>query len=75
VTIVLQHEQRLAGLLVDEVSDIVTVAVGDIQPTPDLASTAQDGFVCGLISMNRELISKVSVEHLLFRTVQATVAA
>jgi hypothetical protein len=25
--------------------------------------------------MNRELISKVSVEHLLFRTVQATVAA
>ena len=75
VTIVLQHEDRLAGLLVDEVSDIVTVAVGDIQPTPDLASTAQDGFVCGLISMHGDLISKVSVEHLLFGTVPATAAA
>lgn len=68
VTIVLQHDDRLAGLLVDEVSDIVTVAAGDIQPTPDLASTAADGFVCGLISMNGELISKVSVERLLFGT-------
>jgi purine-binding chemotaxis protein CheW len=65
VTIVLQHGERLAGLLVDEVSDIVTVAAGDIQPTPDLASSAGDGFVCGLISMNGELISKVSVERLL----------
>jgi purine-binding chemotaxis protein CheW len=76
VTIVLQHGDRLAGLLVDEVSDIVTVAAGDIQPTPDLASTAEDGFVCGLISMNGELISKVSVERLLYgATVPADVAA
>jgi purine-binding chemotaxis protein CheW len=66
VTIVLQHGDRLAGLLVDEVSDIVTVAAEDIQPTPDLASTAEDGFICGLISMNGDLISKVSVERLLF---------
>jgi hypothetical protein len=35
----------------------------------------QDGFVCGLISMNGDLISKVSVEHLLFGTVPATAAA
>ncbi|MDP2259391.1 MAG: chemotaxis protein CheW [Caulobacter sp.] len=66
VTIVLQHGDRLAGLLVDEVSDIVTVAPEDIQPTPDLACTAEDGFVCGLISMNGDLMSKVSVERLLF---------
>ena len=66
VTIVLQHDDRLAGLLVDEVSDIVTVAPQDIQPTPDIASTPQDGYICGLISMNGELISKVSVERLLF---------
>lgn len=74
VTIVLQHEDRLAGLLVDEVSDIVTVAAEEIQPTPDLASTAQDGFVCGLISMNGDLISKVSVERLLFGAAPAAVA-
>jgi purine-binding chemotaxis protein CheW len=66
VTIVLQHDDRVAGLLVDEVSDIVAVSPEDIQPTPDLASTPEDGFVCGLISMNGELISKVSVERLLF---------
>ncbi len=65
VTIVLQDGDRLAGLLVDEVSDIVTVAPEDIQPTPDIASTPADGFICGLISMNGELISKVSVERLL----------
>lgn len=66
VTIVLQHDDRLAGLLVDEVSDIVTVSAEDIQPTPDLAGAAEDGFVCGLISMHGDLISKVSVERLLF---------
>lgn len=66
VTIVLQHGERLAGLLVDEVSDIVTVAPEDVQPTPDLASTPEDGFICGLISMNGDLISKVSVERLLY---------
>ena len=66
VTIVLQHGERLAGLLVDEVSDIVTVSADAIQPTPDLACTGENGFVCGLISMNGELISKVSVERLLF---------
>lgn len=39
------HGERLAGLLVDEVSDIVTVVPEDTQPTQDLASTPEDGFV------------------------------
>ncbi len=65
VTIVLQDGDRLAGLLVDEVFDIVTVAPEDIQATPELASAAATGFVCGLISMNGDLISRVSAERLL----------
>ncbi len=44
----------------------VTNLRGAILPTPDLACTAEDGFVCGLISMNGDLMSKVSVERLLF---------
>ena len=42
VVIVLQHRDQLKGVLVDSVSDIVTVRPEDVQPVPDVSGAASE---------------------------------
>jgi purine-binding chemotaxis protein CheW len=52
VIIVAQVGERAAGLLVDSVSDILSVEDTSIQPTPDVASQLARMFVRGVIAMD-----------------------
>ena len=65
VTIVVKVGSRLVGLLVDAVSDILTIAVNSIQPTPDVACDQVKTFVRGLISIEGRMISEIALERLL----------
>jgi purine-binding chemotaxis protein CheW len=65
VIIVAQIASQLVGLLVDAVSDIITVAVGDIQPTPDVASELVKTFVQGILAIDGRMISLISLDHVL----------
>lgn len=65
VIIVTHIGTRLAGLLVDAVSDILTVTDAMIQPTPDVACDTVRSFVRGILAMDGRMISLVSLDRVL----------
>jgi purine-binding chemotaxis protein CheW len=65
VIIVAQIGSQMVGLLVDAVSDILTVTDDLIQPTPDVASDTAKTFVRGLMAVEGRMISLISLDHLL----------
>jgi purine-binding chemotaxis protein CheW len=64
VIIVTHIGNRLVGLLVDAVCDILTVARGAIQPAPDIDSEASV-FVRGLLPVDGRMISLISLDRML----------
>jgi len=65
VIIVAQVNNQQIGLLVDEVSDILTTNEKDIQAAPDVSSELVRSFVRGLLSLDERMISLISLDHLL----------
>ena len=66
VIIVAQIAKQTVGLLVDAVSDILTINDGNIQPTPELAPTDQiKTFVRGLLPIDGRMISLLSLDRVL----------
>ncbi|HQT38055.1 MAG TPA: chemotaxis protein CheW [Acidocella sp.] len=65
VIIVAQIEQQQVGLLVDAVSDILTLNEDHIQPTPDVASDLVKTFVRGLLPVEGRMISLLALDHVL----------
>ncbi len=65
VIIVAQIGVQTVGLLVDAVSDILTVTDDAIQPTPDVASDTARAFVRGLLSIDGRMVSLLALDHIL----------
>ena len=65
VIIVAQIGEQVVGLLVDAVSDILTVTDDVIQPTPDVASETAKSFIRGLIAIDGRMISLIGLERVL----------
>ncbi len=65
VIIVAQISGQVVGLLVDEVSDILTVTDDVIQATPDVACDTVRAFVTGLIALEGRMISLISLDQIL----------
>ena len=64
VIIVVKAGERTIGLLVDAVSDIMTVTAADIQPTPDLARDNRSFFVEGIAVIDQRMVTILSMEKL-----------
>jgi purine-binding chemotaxis protein CheW len=65
VIVVIQSGERTIGLLVDGVSDILTVTASDIQPTPELAREADSEFVEGIAVLSERMVTILSMEKLI----------
>jgi purine-binding chemotaxis protein CheW len=65
VIVVVKVGDRLIGLLVDAVSDILSITSSLIQPPPDLACDRVKSFVKGLISVDGQMISEIALERLM----------
>ncbi|OYV30870.1 MAG: chemotaxis protein CheW [Acidocella sp. 20-61-6] len=65
VIVVVQIAHQQIGLLVDAVSDILTVSDSSIQPTPDVTSDLVKTFVRGLLPVDGRMISLISLEQIL----------
>ncbi len=65
VIIVVQVGSQVVGLLVDAVSDILTVRDEEILPPPDVASDMAKKFVSGLLAMDGRMISLLSVDSVM----------
>ncbi len=64
VIVVVQAGERTIGLLVDAVSDILTVTAGEIQPTPELVRDAETAFVEGIAVLGERMVTILSLERL-----------
>jgi purine-binding chemotaxis protein CheW len=72
VIIVTQVDAQLVGLLVDGVSDILSISKASVQPTPDVGSELAEKFVKGLIAVDGRMISLIDLEDVLPRTMRET---
>jgi purine-binding chemotaxis protein CheW len=65
VIIIAQVGSQTVGLLVDAVSDILTVASGSIQATPNVASELARAFMKGVIAMEGRMLSLIALDSVL----------
>jgi purine-binding chemotaxis protein CheW len=65
VIIVTQIGRQIVGLLVDAVSDILTVTDDLLQPTPEVASGLAKIFVRGVLAVDQRMISLIALDHVL----------
>ena len=63
VIIVVAIGTRIVGILVDAVSDIVTLPKGDIKPVPIMEGSAADDCLDGLVTVHEQMIALVSIER------------
>lgn len=64
VIIVVQVRDRIVGLLVDAVSDILTVTDDLIQPTPEIASDLERSFARGILAIQGRMICMIELESI-----------
>ncbi|OWV96655.1 chemotaxis protein CheW [Rhizobium sp. R72] len=62
VIIVAQVYQKVVGLLVDAVSDILSVTEDNVQPTPEIASELQRQFARGILAIDKRMICLLELE-------------
>ncbi len=64
VIIVTQVHDKFVGLLVDAVSDILTVTDENIQPTPEVSSELDKSFAKGVLAIEGRMICLIELESL-----------
>lgn len=72
VIIVTQVGNQSVGLLVDAVSDILTITSDTIQPTPDVASELARAFMKGVLAIEGRMISLIGLDSVLATTREAS---
>ncbi len=65
VIVVVQHDDRVAGLLVDGVQETFQVDAGLLKPPPAMGSTATDRFVDAILPLEGRMLSRLVVGSLL----------
>lgn len=62
VIIVAQSGQKIVGLLVEAVSDILSVTNDIIQPTPDVSSDFERTFARGVLAIDKRMICLIELD-------------
>jgi purine-binding chemotaxis protein CheW len=70
VIIVAQIGPQVVGLLVDGVSEILTVTPDMVQPTPDVASDIAKTFVRGVLAIEQRMIGLIALDEILPKTLR-----
>jgi purine-binding chemotaxis protein CheW len=75
VVIIVSVGDRIIGLLVDAVSDILTVNSNEIRPVPEMDRTVSAEFLSGIITVNDSMVVMLSLENLFSRSALAAASA
>ena len=59
-----QGQEQVVGLLVDAVSDILSVTSENIQPTPEVSSELDKSFARGVLAIEGRMICLIELEAL-----------
>ena len=62
VVVIASVKDQTIGILVDAVSDIVTVSSDDIRPLPRTGEQINDNSISGLVSNNGEMVALLNLE-------------
>lgn len=65
VVIILSVGERVAGIVVDAVSDVVTLAPGDVKPAPSLGRHTDTSHIIGFCTQHERMRILLDVERLL----------
>lgn len=65
VVIVLNFEQRVVGIVVDGVSDVLSLTAEQIRPAPEFAVTLSTEYLTGLGALGDRMLILVNIEKLL----------
>ena len=65
VVIILSIAGRVVGMVVDSVSDVMTLAAEQIRPTPDFSSNVSGGYIMGLGTVEERMIILMDIEGLM----------
>lgn len=69
VVIIVAVADRLNGLLVDAVSDILSVGARDIHPIPETEGEGQNPFLDGLIPQEEGMVALIALDRLVEKAV------
>ncbi|PPQ26258.1 chemotaxis protein CheW [Rhodopila globiformis] len=64
VVIIVATGKRIVGLLVDAVSDIISVSPSAIRPVPEMGLPANDHFLEGLVALDDRMVTLVALSGL-----------
>lgn len=64
VVIIVAVKSRVVGLLVDAVSDILTIDAGAVRPVPELERRGDDDFLAGLVALDERMVTLISLDRL-----------
>lgn len=65
VVIILNIANRVVGIVVDSVSDVITLTSGQIRPAPQLGAAVDTAYILGLGSLDERMIILVDIERLM----------
>ena len=58
------HGEKTAGIVVDAVSEVYSIAPDDIKPTPDLGSSTDGACVKGLTNVDGKMVMLLDIDQL-----------
>ncbi len=64
VVIIVAVQNRTIGILVDSVSDILTIPSGDIRAVPDMDRSIDDAFLDGLVAVGPRMVAIIALDRL-----------
>ena len=65
VVIILNIASRIVGMVVDSVSDVVTLAPEQIRPAPEMGAVFDSGYLIGLGSLDDRMLILVDIDKLM----------
>jgi purine-binding chemotaxis protein CheW len=65
VVIIVITDTRTTGLLVDAVSDIISVEPGSVRPVPQMDLPTEESFLEGLVALDDRMVTLVSLDGLI----------
>jgi purine-binding chemotaxis protein CheW len=65
VVIILSVARRVVGIVVDSVSDVVTLAPQDIRPAPEFGAAVEARFITGLGTLGERMLVLADIERLM----------
>ncbi len=75
VIIVIAHNSHTSGLLVDAVSDIITLSAAEVQPPPDVMQAGDDNYIEGIAILDGRMVTLLGVATLTATGVDGLLAA